>query len=57
MTELVTPQQIDPADCPWCTLSMLVHANSKIGKTTLAATAPLPLVVLDAEGGWKWIRD
>lgn len=57
VTELVTPQQIDPADCPWCTLSMLVHANSKIGKTTLAATAPLPLVVLDAEGGWKWIRD
>jgi len=37
------------------TLSMLVHAPSKTGKTTLAATAPGPTVVLDAEGGWKWI--
>lgn len=36
---------------------MLVHAGSKVGKTTLAATAPMPIVVLDAEGGWKWIRD
>lgn len=42
-------------DCDWCTLSMLVHANSKVGKTTLAATAPLPILALDAEGGWKWI--
>lgn len=41
--------------CAYCTLSMLVHAPSKTGKTTLAATAPGPKVVLDAEGGWKWI--
>jgi len=44
-------------ECSWCTLSMLVHAPSKVGKTTLAATAPLPLVALDAEGGWKWIHN
>lgn len=57
MTELISPLRINPADCPWCTLSMLVHAASKVGKTTLAATSPLPLVALDAEGGWKWIPD
>lgn len=37
------------------TLAMLVHGESKVGKTTLAATAPMPLLALDAEGGWKWI--
>lgn len=44
-------------DCDWCTLSFLLHAGSKVGKTTLAATAPLPICALDAEGGWKWIPD
>lgn len=37
------------------TLSLLVHADSKVGKTTLSATAPLPILALDAEGGWKWV--
>lgn len=37
------------------TLSLLVHANSKVGKTTLAATAPTPILALDAEGGWKFL--
>jgi hypothetical protein len=37
------------------TLSLLVHADSKVGKTTLAATAPLPILALDAEGGWKFL--
>lgn len=37
------------------TLAMLIHGNSKVGKTTLAATAPGPMLALDAEGGWKWI--
>lgn len=37
------------------TLAMLVHGDSKVGKTTFAATAPGPLLALDAEGGWKWI--
>lgn len=37
------------------TLSVLVHADSKVGKTTLAATSPLPIIALDVEGGWKFI--
>ena len=37
------------------TLSMLVHGDSKVGKTTLAATSPPPILVLDAEGGWKFL--
>lgn len=37
------------------TLSLLVHADSKVGKSTLAATAPLPIVALDAEGGWAFM--
>jgi hypothetical protein len=39
------------------TLSLLVHADAKVGKSTLAATAPLPMLVLDAEGGWKFIAN
>ena len=38
------------------TLSMLVHAPSKVGKSTLYSTAPLPILVLDVEGSWKFIR-
>jgi hypothetical protein len=34
---------------------MLVHADSKVGKTTFAATAPKPILALDAEGGWKFL--
>ncbi len=37
-------------------LSILVHGDSKVGKSTLTSTAPLPLLVLDAEGSWKFIR-
>lgn len=37
------------------TLSMLVHAHSKTGKTTLSATAPKPIVHFDAEGGSKFL--
>lgn len=37
-------------------LSMLIHAESKAGKSTLTSTAPLPLLVIDAEGSWKFIR-
>lgn len=36
-------------------LSMLIHGYSKRGKSTLAATAPKPLLVLDAEGSWRFI--
>lgn len=38
------------------TLSALVHAPSKTGKSTLGSTAPLPLCVLDVEGSWRFIR-
>lgn len=37
------------------TLAILVHAESKVGKTTLGATAPKPLLILDAEGGSKFL--
>lgn len=37
-------------------LSMLIHANSKVGKSTLAATAPDPQLILDAEGGTKFLQ-
>lgn len=37
-------------------LSMLVHAPAKVGKTTLTSTAPLPMCVLDAEGGWGFLN-
>ena len=38
------------------TLSVVLHAPSKVGKTTLTSTAPPPLCVLDVEGGWRFIR-
>lgn len=34
---------------------MLVHAGSKVGKSTLTGTAPRPILVLDAEGSWRFI--
>jgi hypothetical protein len=37
------------------TLSILVHANSKTGKSTLAATCPFPICFFDAEGGTKFL--
>jgi hypothetical protein len=37
-------------------LSLLVHANSKAGKSTLTSTAPQPILVIDAEGSWNFIR-
>lgn len=36
-------------------LSMLIHSASKEGKSTLSSTAPTPILVLDAEGSWKFI--
>jgi hypothetical protein len=41
---------------PDAVLSMLIHAPSKEGKSTLTATAPLPLLVLDVEGSWRFIN-
>lgn len=39
------------------TLSLLVHAPSKTGKSTLGSTAPTPILVFDVEGGWRFIRE
>jgi hypothetical protein len=36
-------------------LTLLVHAASKIGKSTLSSTVPLPALVLDAEGSWRFV--
>lgn len=36
-------------------LSALVHSDSKEGKSTLSSTAPPPMLVIDAEGSWKFI--
>lgn len=38
------------------TMSILIHGGAKIGKSTLSSTAPTPLLVLDAEGGWKYLK-
>ena len=38
-------------------MSILVHAPAKVGKTTMATTAPPPICVLDVEGGWKYVRE
>lgn len=39
------------------TISALVHADSKVGKSTLSTTCPPPICVFDAEGGWKFVRE
>jgi hypothetical protein len=36
-------------------ISLLVHAASKAGKSSLTATSPKPVLVLDAEGSWRFI--
>lgn len=38
------------------TLSMLVHAASKVGKTTMGFTSPFPICDMDAEGGSKFMQ-
>lgn len=38
------------------TMSALIHAPSKVGKSSLASTAPPPICVFDVEGSWKFIR-
>jgi AAA domain len=37
------------------TLSAIVHGATKVGKSTLASTAPVPILVLDAEGSWTFL--
>jgi hypothetical protein len=38
-------------------LSMLIHTWSKIGKSTLGASAPYPICIVDAEGGTKFLAN
>lgn len=35
--------------------SLLVHGESKVGKTWLGNTTPAPRLILDAEGGINWV--
>jgi hypothetical protein len=37
-------------------ICLLIHGDSGVGKTTLASTAPAPRLVLDSEGGARFIR-
>ena len=41
---------------PEAVLSMVIHAPSKTGKSTLAWSAPRPMLALDAEGGTKFLK-
>lgn len=46
--------KLDENEC----LSILIHAQSKVGKTTLSQTAPFPLLILDVDGlGTKFLRN
>lgn len=36
-------------------ISILVHAASKMGKTTLGSTAPKPMLLLDAEAAYRFL--
>lgn len=51
-SEIVSPVNSPPD----VSISALIHAASKAGKSTLTSTAPLPMCVFDAEGSWKFIR-
>lgn len=37
-------------------LSLLIHAGSKVGKSTIMSTAPGPILALDAEGSWRFVK-
>lgn len=45
----------DDEECTTCALTFLIHGESKAGKSTFAATAPLPILVLDVEKGWDFV--
>ncbi len=36
-------------------MSFLIHGDTKVGKTTLGATAPYPRLALDVEGGYRFL--
>ncbi len=35
-------------------ISALIHGDTKLGKSTLSGTVPKPVIVLDAEGSWRF---
>lgn len=35
-------------------MSLLIHGDTKLGKSTLSGTVPKPVIVLDAEGSWRF---
>lgn len=55
MSDGQQPQTQYPPQLVLPTMSAVIHADSKVGKTTLACTAPPPLVVFDAEGSTKFL--
>lgn len=52
---MTQPLQVEPTFGPEERLSILIHGGSKLGKSTLTGTAPRPVLVLDAEGSWRFI--
>lgn len=56
MADSLTVVQAPPPD-KTDVISMLIHARAKAGKSTLTSTCPLPMLVLDAEGSWKFINE
>lgn len=53
----MTDNTTEANNCEDCSLSVLVHAASKAGKSTLGSTAPRPIIVLDVEGSWRFISE
>lgn len=43
------------SDAPNCGISFLIHGPSKAGKSWLGDTAPAPRLILDAEGGTRFL--
>jgi hypothetical protein len=44
----------DEDDAPG--VAFLIHGESKVGKTYLGATSPPPVLILDAEGGTRFLK-
>lgn len=55
MTQPNEPPELFQAFTPYERFSLLVHGAAKAGKSTLAATAPLPILVLDVEDSWRFV--
>src|SRR4030042_6044626 len=56
VTSPVTLADLHNRFTPDDTISLLIHAASKAGKSTLTSTAPRPNPGLDAVGGWRFSR-